>query len=69
MIGNRPVMVDVKVTYDDGTEEVIKETPAVWKDGRRELVIDTNSNRKIKSAELLNEKIPDANPENDSVKF
>ncbi|GBD87541.1 hypothetical protein BMS3Abin03_01475 [bacterium BMS3Abin03] len=69
MIGNRPVMVDVKVTYDDGTEEVIKETPAVWKDGKRELILNTKLDSKIISVELLNEKIPDANPENDSVEF
>lgn len=63
-IGNYPVPVDLKVTYNDGSDEVIHKTAAVWKKGEDKLVINTNEKKEIKKLELLTLLGPDVNEKN-----
>jgi len=69
MIGNQPVPVEVKVVYDDGKEQIIKESTRVWKNGNKEFVLDIDENKKVSSIEIDVEKIPDYNSENNNLEF
>jgi len=69
MIGNQPVPVTVKIIYDDGTEQIINKNTMVWESGDKEFVLDVDSNKKISSAELDVEKIPDLNEDNNKIEI
>ena len=69
MIGNQPVPVEIKVVYDDGKEQIIKESTRVWKNGNKEFVLDIDENKKVSSIEIDVEKIPDYNSENNNLEF
>ena len=67
-IGNYPVPLDLKITFDDSTSEIIHKTAAVWKHGEREIKVKTNKTKKINKAELLTLLGPDVNPKNNYYK-
>ena len=69
MIGNQPVPVAVKIIYDDGTEQIINKSTKVWESGDKKFVLDVDSNKKISSAELDVEKIPDLNEDNNKIEI
>ena len=69
MVGTQPANAKVKITYTDGSEDIIVKNAKVWKDGTKEIGIKTNGSKTIKSAELITEKIPDLNENNNSVEF
>jgi hypothetical protein len=65
-IGSYPVPVDLKVIYDDNSNETIHKTATVWKHGEKEISIKLNNSKKVKSAEILTLLGPDINLKNNS---
>jgi aminopeptidase N len=64
--GDMPVPIHLKITYTDNTEDTIKETAAIWKDGAREYVVVLSPAKTVKQAQLGNTLIPDSNMANNS---
>jgi aminopeptidase N len=69
MMGNQPVPVEIKVIYVDGTEQIIKKSTKVWKDGNKEFFLNVDSDKKISSVEIDVEKIPDLNEDNNKIEI
>jgi hypothetical protein len=59
--GSIPVPIHLKITYTDNTEDTIKETAAIWKDGAREYLVVLSPAKTVKQAQLGSPLIPDAN--------
>ena len=66
--GTMPIPVELKVTYDDGTNETQTQSPAVWKNGNKKYEALFNTSKKIKSVELGSTKYSDVNLKNNSFK-
>jgi hypothetical protein len=62
--GEMPVPIHLKITYADNSEDTIKETAAIWKDGAREYVVVLSPGKTVKQALLGTPQIPDANVAN-----
>jgi hypothetical protein len=63
-IGEKPVPVDVTVQYQDGTEQKIHRSPAVWEKGNRTVTVDFNAAKKVKQIELGSLYVVDADKKN-----
>ncbi len=62
-VGELPVPIDLKLTFEDDSQKEIWKTASVWKNSNvTEIVVKTK--KKIKKAELLTEKVPDVNEDN-----
>lgn len=59
-IGNLPVPVDLTLTLEDGTQTKLTASTLIWEKGDKEVWIDVDVKSKVKSVELLNKNIPDA---------
>ena len=59
--GLLPVPVEVKLIYEDGTEETITRNTRIWSDGRKVLAIPVSGSRNLKGIELGTDLIPDVN--------
>lgn len=62
--GRYPSPVKIKVHFSDGSFDNIYNSVNVWKDGRKELIIERNDPRKIKKVEILNDLQMDVYPQN-----
>jgi aminopeptidase N len=62
-VGALPFPIELKVIYSDNSFEVKKYSAKIWKDGNSEFEIE--SEKVIKSAEILFQNYPDVNEEND----
>jgi len=51
-IGGMPAPVDMKVTYGDGSTEVLHQSPGIWKGNQNQATVDIQSEKAIKSIEL-----------------
>ena len=51
-IGGFAIPFDIKLTYTDGTNENIHQTPAVWEKDQREITINLKTNKTIRSVVL-----------------
>ncbi|MCX6313261.1 MAG: M1 family metallopeptidase [Sphingobacteriales bacterium] len=47
-IGEKPVPIDLAISYQDGSTEKIHRSIAVWEKGNKQVTITVNSNKKIK---------------------
>lgn len=63
-LGNIPVPVSLTLTLQNGKKINIYKNASVWKDGKREIVIEAETLYAIRSAELDNKTIPDADRRN-----
>ena len=63
-IGNLPVPVDLTLTLEDGTQIKLTSSTSIWEKGNKEVWIDADVKLKVKSVELLNKNIPDADASN-----
>jgi len=63
-----PIPVELKVTYDDRTNETQTQSPAVWKTGNKKYEAVFNTTKKIKSVELGSTKYSDIDTKNNSFK-
>ena len=51
-IGGFAVPFDIKVTYSDGTTGTFHQTPIVWKNDQKQIIVHIKTNKTIKSAVL-----------------
>jgi hypothetical protein len=63
-VGNLPVRVDLTLTLKDGTQTKLLATTSIWEKGDKEVWLEVEDKSKIKSVELLNKNIPDADASN-----
>ncbi len=63
-IGSYPIPVDIKIIYEDYSEEVIHKTAAIWKNGENEYLINGDKSKKIKKTEIMTLLGPDVNSQN-----
>ena len=59
--GNKPLPIDVEITFADGTTEKIHKTVEVWKSGTKTVVLSTKSTKKVKKVTLGSTYVPDSN--------
>ena len=59
-IGNYPMPVQLKLTYEDESTEIIQKNASVWKSGEINYSVTGLSSKKIKKVELEDVIIPDA---------
>lgn len=59
--GNKPLPIDVEITFADGTTEKIHKTVEAWKSGNKTVVLSTKNNKKIKKVTLGSTYVPDSN--------
>ncbi|MEI9958607.1 MAG: M1 family aminopeptidase [Ferruginibacter sp.] len=59
--GEKPVPVDVTITYADGSTEKIHRSIAVWEKGNTTIQVTATSSKKIKTVELGSTYVPDVN--------
>lgn len=64
LLGNQPVSVQLTIVYEDGSKQFINENPSIWQYGNTEYVFKTDENKKVKSIEINDNRIPDLNPSN-----
>ena len=64
--GNYPSPINLKISYQDGMNETIHHTAAVWKKGEVTFSFEKPLYRKIKKVELLDEYGIDINSSNNS---
>lgn len=62
--GNYPAAVHLKIVFMDGSIQLIKENASVWKNGTADYMIERKSSKKIKSVELLDPSLLDADMSN-----
>ena len=60
-IGGFAVPVDVRVTYTDGSNEVLHQTPAIWQANQRRATVPLNAKKTVKAIELAGGIFMDAN--------
>lgn len=67
-IGGLPVPVIIKVSFDDGTNEVLfNQSAKIWKDGVKEVKVKLTPNKKITKVELGTTQIPDTDKSNNQL--
>lgn len=62
--GNIPVPVELKLTYADGSTEIVRESARIWKDGNASYEIIVKGNKGINNVSVGNDDIADLNREN-----
>jgi len=58
--GNIPAPIELKIIFADKSEKIIKENAGVWKNGKSFHSIQGRSSKKIKSVELIDKSLLDA---------
>jgi len=66
-VGNLPVPVDLTLTLEDGTQTKLTASTSIWKNGEKKIWLDADIKFKVKSVELLNKNIPDADGSNNKL--
>ena len=66
-LGGLPLPVMITAYYDDGSKDTVcNETARIWKDGKAEIEISFNTEKKIEKIELGTTQIPDVDLKNNS---
>jgi hypothetical protein len=68
-VGKLPVPVDLTFILEDGSQKNFKASTSVWENESKEVWIETDIISKIKSVELMNKNIPDADASNNKFVF
>jgi hypothetical protein len=63
-VGKLPVPIELTLTLEDGAQTKLSASTSIWKNGDKEVWLDTEVKLKVKSVELLNKNIPDADASN-----
>ncbi len=66
-IGNLPVPIDLTLILEDGTQTKLTASTSIWEKGDKEIWLEVDAEAKVKSVEMLNKKIPDANASNNKL--
>ena len=65
-VGLLPVPIRLEMEYIDGSTEVVKHRPEIWKDGKTKFAVILPRNKTLRRAQLGSRTIPDSNPQNNS---
>jgi hypothetical protein len=65
--GALPIPINLEILMEDGSKEYFYETAAIWKDGKKEFVIDKKFAKKVKSVSLSSLYTPDHDMSNNLV--
>ena len=63
-VGNLPVPIDLTLTLEDGTQTKLASSTSIWENGDKEVWLEVEVKGKVKSVEMLNKNIPDADASN-----
>ncbi|HCY76851.1 MAG TPA: hypothetical protein DHV28_13095 [Ignavibacteriales bacterium] len=63
-VGNLPVPIDLTLTLEDETQTKLSASTSVWEKNDKEVWLETEIKAKVKSVEMLNKNIPDADGSN-----
>lgn len=66
-IGNIPTIIDLRLVFEDKSEEHITESARAWKDGKKKIVLNHSSNKKLVAIGLDNERVPDSDRSNNYI--
>lgn len=66
-VGGLPVPIILKLTYKDGTEQLIERTAAIWSNGDKEVAIAIENSENLKSLQLITTHYPDVDKTNNSL--
>lgn len=67
--GNMVIPVQLRVVFDDDSEEIIKKSARVWQNSVERIIVPVKHKKKIKRLELGHIHIPDINRQNNTVTF
>lgn len=67
--GGLPAPVHIRVVFEDNSETLIKKTADVWKDGNKTVSIDIGDQKPVRSLEVLDPTLIDANSINNTIEF
>lgn len=59
--GNKPLPIDIEITFTDGSTEKIHNSISAWKSNNKTVVVTVKGNKKIKKVVLGSTYIPDTN--------
>ncbi|MDT3695423.1 MAG: M1 family metallopeptidase [Ignavibacterium sp.] len=68
-VGNLPVPIDLTLTFEDGIQTKLTSSTLIWQNGDKEVWLDVDVKSKVKTVELTNKNIPDADVTNNSMRF
>jgi len=66
-VGNLPVPIDLTLTLEDGTQTNLHASTSIWEKGDKDIWLNVDVKSKVKSVELLNKNIPDADANNNKL--
>jgi len=66
-VGNLPVPIDLTLTLEDGTQTNLHASTSIWEKGDKEIWLNIDVKSNVKSVELLNKNIPDADASNNKL--
>lgn len=66
-VGNLPVPIELTLTLEDGTQTKLAASTSIWEKGEKEVWLDVEVKEKVKSVEMLNKNIPDADAGNNKL--
>jgi len=67
--GHVPAPVHLNIIFADGSVETIQKNASVWKEGNDEYIIEKRPSKKIRSLEVLDPTLLDADLTNNSIYF
>lgn len=68
-VGKLPVPIDLTLTFKDGAQTKLTSSALIWQHEKYEVWLDAEAKSTIKSVELLNKNIPDADATNNLIRF
>lgn len=66
-VGGLPLPVEVLCEFEDGSTELYKESPAIWRFGEPAIILQVNKDKKISKITIGSDRIPDVNKQNDQM--
>ena len=66
-VGSLPVPIDLTLTLEDGTQTKLATSASIWEKGDKEVWLDVDTKANVKSVEMLNKNIPDADASNNKL--
>lgn len=67
-IGQLPVPVELTITFEDGTQTKLVSSTQIWQNGNKDIWLDADVKSIVKSVELTNKNIPDADATNNLIR-
>ncbi|UCF62784.1 MAG: M1 family metallopeptidase [bacterium] len=68
-IGLCPAPVHLRIIYADGETEMVRHNAAIWKEGKKSFLFNRTHSRRIKSIEILNTTLIEADMSNNFLNF